>query len=177
MSISMTDADSELSEFATRGKTRLFPAKCAKQGSLSKWIHAMRIQALSKGCDTMIPPMNLGGKCWAPRVPSDAEALKPFLKMQHRLAELIYEWTDPHVDWDEFDVLDPGSHTIGTDMWDVIMRIYNGVGPKAIQGLRQQFNEPQAEDESSLQFWQRLKKAAHGLKQIDRAPSSNSSKP
>ena len=157
---------------ALRGKPRLFPANCAKQGSLSKWIHAMRIQAMGKGCDTMIPPTNLGGKNWTPKVPTKEDDLNAFLKKQHRLAELIYEWTDPNTDWDEFDVIDPSSHTIGTDMWDVIMRIHNGVGPKAIQGLRQLFNEPQAEDESCLKYWQRLKKAAHGLKQIDREPSS-----
>ena len=168
----MTDAERDLGEFAMRGRPRLFPAKCAKQGSLSKWITAMRIQALSKGCDAMIPPSNLGGKCWALAVPTKEDDLNAFLKKQRRLAELIYDWTDPNSDWDEFDVLDPGSNTVGTDMWDVIMRIYNGVGPKAIQELRQQFNRPQAEDESSLKYWQRLKKAAHGLKQIDREPSS-----
>ena len=170
---SMTDVDGDL---AMRGKLRLFPAKCAKQSGLAKWIHAVRIQALSKGCGEMIPPMKLGGKTWTPTVPAkddpDEGALNAFLKKQRRLAELIYDWTDPNTDWDEFDVLDPSSDTIGTDMWGVIMRIYNGVGPKAIQVLRQQFNEPQAEDESSLKYWQRLKKAAHGLKQIDREPSA-----
>ena len=171
---SMTDATDAISDIALRGKTRLYPAKCAKQGSLSKWINAMRVQALGKGCDAMIPPMHAStsGKPWTPAIPTKEDELNAYLKKQRRLAELIYDWTDPNVDWDEFDGLDPASDTIGTDMWNVVMRIYNGVGPKAIQELRKQFNEPQAEDESCLEYWQRLKKAAHGLKQVDREPSS-----
>ena len=168
----MTDDRESGNEFALR-KTRLYPAQCAKQGSLTKWINAMKIQAMSKNCADMIPPTgNTDEKGWKHQPPTREDELNAFLKKQRRLAELIHDWTDPNVDWDEFDVLDPTSHTIGTDMWEVIMRIYNGTGPKAIQALRNQFNAPQAEDESCLQYWQRLKKAVHGLKQIDREPSA-----
>ena len=93
---SMTDADRDIgNEFAVR-KVRLYPAKCAKQGSLTKWINAVRIQAMAKNCDDMLPPLNLGGKCWKSTVPKanteeGQKELNAFRKKQRRLAELIHD--------------------------------------------------------------------------------------
>ena len=81
----------------------------------------------------MIPAMDAEGKCRIPTVPTDDKELIEFLKRQRRLAELLHEWSCTDTEWDEYNVLDPSSNTIGTDMWMVIMRIYNGISPRAIQ--------------------------------------------
>ena len=130
----MAEADREIGrEFATLRKVRLYPGKCAKQGCLAKWINAIRVQATIKGCADMIPAMDAEGKCRIPTVPTDDKELIEFLKRQRRLAELLHEWSCTDTEWDEYNVLDPSSNTIGTDMWMVIMRIYNGISPRAIQ--------------------------------------------
>ena len=146
----------------------VYPAVCFEQGSLTKWINAIKIQAHLQGCEDMIPSNNTGRP---PMPPVDVGMKNEYLKRQRKLAAIIQLWTDPQRDWDEFDGLDPSSETIGTDMWKIILTIYNGAGAKAIQNLRKQFSAAQTEDETCLQYWQRMKKAMHGLKNVDRQPT------
>ena len=170
MSTSSSDVEKDLARIRRRV---VYPAECCKTGTIVKWINAVTIVAKGKKCDDMIPNVSADDMKYKVITAPEGEAQREaFLKKQHKLAEIINEWTDPDTDWDEFTTLDPTSDTIGTDMWMTVMILYNGTGPKAIQQLRKMFNDPQADDENVLQYWQRIKKATLGLGQMDRKPSS-----
>jgi hypothetical protein len=83
---------------------------------------------------------------------------------QIKLSTIVLNWTDLESDWIIFSDIPLDDPCIGTKMIDVVMRKYKKKGAQPVQEIRTEMYAKQREDETCVDFWQRIKRNAQGLR-------------
>ena len=165
---------------AMRSRT-ITPARALKAGGIRIWVNALTASARVVGCAAAIPrnytsllavPLTSVKREAGGADPSgDSSDDTPLDKLkgpavteaqQGQLVHLLYHWTDDN-DWTMFDDLDNDDPELGTKMFLCVLRKYMGMGSHPIGEYLDEMREKQRDDETSVECYERIKRAAHAL--------------
>ena len=172
-------------------KKPITPGEAMKAGGHRIWTNAITAVARSKGCSNAIPK-NFGfimsansavplssvkqgggsgdGESFddTPIAQRKGKAPAAIVHQQQDLGVLLYQWTDPRNDWNLFSDIDIDDPEIGSKMFMSVLHKYMGMGSHPIGEYLDEMREKQRDDETSVECYERIKRAAHALECVGR---------
>ena len=126
----------------TEKRKKITPAAACKLGGIHVWSSAVRNAARVGKCTDALPTalprsgvlkIEGGAEAGPSKEPAAIEATAA---QQDKLADILYQWTDEE-DWcDLFDAVDPGSASLGTDMYQPVITKYQAETEHELQAQR-----------------------------------------
>ena len=153
---------------AREDRKKITPEAACRAGGIHVWTNAVTNCARTQKCHSAIPRSTAPGVV-KPEPMSEPENAEQALAAQHKLADIIYQWTDPEQDWaDAFGMLDPNADDLGTQMFSAILMKYQAESAHDVTAQRHELNEGQRSEENLVAYFRRISRAQQRLRQAER---------
>ena len=162
----------------TEKRKKITPAAACKLGGIHVWSNAVRNAARVGKCTDALPTtlprsgvLKIEGGAEAGPSAQPAAVKATAAHQQDKLVDILYQWTDEE-DWcDLLGAVDPGSASLGTDMYQAVITKYQAETEHELQAQRLDLYSAQRSDENVVTYFRRISRARQRVIQAGRTVS------